>query len=734
MGAFEDKMASRERMLALHPGTAVAASGGSDGGPANSPGRLDVLIQEADEKDPLDYAEVRRIIGLPTIQKLTEEEFEVFCRREIAAEHFDAGFRYLRPQAEALIAYDLEGGLFAPIAVGWGKAGVALGIANRAFKKGLKKILLIVPAPAYYQMTRRDVPWWRSRVDFIVPVHGLGNRTAAQRMEIARSGKSGLYIMPDSLLSVKDTSELLELILAQLVIVDEAHRIKNYKSSAKVKRLMNYYNEHAPEFCVMSGTMTNKSIRDYHHMIRACLKNRCPLPYSTSLVAAWSLVLDAKVETPSIALMRQIQPILEWARGRIASGQIKSEPLGYDLAGLRKAYRHRLTSSPGVVATGEMELGTTLRFKNLPVPNHENAPGFDVVAKHFDNLRQLWVTPNGDPIDHKIHGYKWAYELSAGFYNELRWPSPEVYAERKKISLDQAENILDRAKLHHEAQGEFTKALRKWLDKRSKVRLDTPFLVTSDMDKHGAANVGSDLYGLWRCAKDLEFEGMPERDGAPVRLSSFKVDHVVAWAKALKAEDPRAGALVWVQNKEMGVWMHEALVAAGIAAIHAPQGDHANQVISEPDPVQNPRENRVWREEVATKIVTASITAHGASKNLQAFQHNFFLQTPRSSIVMEQAVGRTHRTGQEADELVMHTCHTLEFDHQNFAACLNDALYAHQIGSRQKLVYGNYETRPLGWTSEFLKENGFQPKHMLTAAQEKLKTEIFQGDAGKGEK
>jgi len=73
---------------------------------------------------------------------------------------------------------------------------------------------------------------------------------------------------------------------------------------------------------------------------------------------------------------------------------------------------------------------------------------------------------------------------------------------------------------------------------------------------------------------------------------------------------------------------------------------------------------------------------------------------------MEQAIGRTHRQGQKADQLIMNTNFTTEFDHEMFAAVIADSLYIAQTQNRQKLVYADYNPIPKKFSNAVLKERG----------------------------
>jgi hypothetical protein len=53
------------------------------------------------------------------------------------------------------------------------------------------------------------------------------------------------------------------------------------------------------------------------------------------------------------------------------------------------------------------------------------------------------------------------------------------------------------------------------------------------------------------------------------------------------------------------------------------------------------------------KPIIASIQANATGRNLQMFSSNLITSCPTSAATMEQLVGRTHRDGQEADEVTV---------------------------------------------------------------------------------
>lgn len=648
-----------------------------------------------------DVQEIQRIIDLP-IEKtqFSDAEVEAISRANMLATAFAAGKRLLEPQARAITAYDKMGGGFFPIGVGWGKTGISVMIAERAWKKGIGTIVLQVPPNVSSQLVTRDIGWWRQVVPISVPFHDLSGKSKAQRSRMAASGRKGCYILPYSLLSTEDSVELLEQIKPGLVICDEGHNLKNF-SAARTRRLMGYVVRHSPEMVVASGTITDKGIEDYHHLITAALGDQSPLPLSRMLAMQWGVVLNSGA-MPSDKQAGELVPLIEWARKHFPN-----EDLPPIVSGFRRAFRLRLTTAPGVVATGDQEIGVSLTLANAPIEKPERWAGYDELMGLIGLIEDEYVTPNGDEIQHAIHTHKWLSELSCGFYNELKWPEPGQWARRKGLDLETAAQHLDRAMRYHSALQVYSSELRDFLvNKNPPPGLDTPLAVGQAIYNGHTLDFPSKLVALWRKMHELDFEGRPERDSYAVRICSFKIDMATQWALDLPKGE---GGIVWYYHQEVGFWLVERMKEAGINVLHCPRGDN--------DTIRDPAH--------ANKVLVASIMSHGEGKNLQHFQHQFVIQWPRRARVAQQMLGRCHRTGQQADELVVWRADTLPFDVLNFAACLNDAVYQQQTtGVRQKMVFCTYTPLPLVFSPEFLREQGLQP-HELTVEQRNMLRDKF---------
>lgn len=674
--------------------------------------QLEHLAATKHERDPL-AKEIQRIVSLPIEGPPTKEEIEEFCRINTLAEQYLGGWRLFDCQVGAVMAYDFYEGGFFPIGVGWGKTLVTLMIAERAHQSNPKRsMLLLVPSQVYSQLTKHDISWARRMVPISVQFLFMGNKSRARRLAIARSRLPGCYILPYSCLSTTDSEELLNEIAPSLIIADEVHMLKNPKA-ARTMRVRRYLDKHNPNFVAMSGTITSRSIMDYWHLIKASLKDNCPLPLTGHIIRQWAAVLDSVpvvVDTSDESsgfYTEPIMPLVRWARKNWPDEEFKETTRGF-----RSAYKKRLTFAPGVVVTGEQEIGCSLVLTDTPVRNPEYDAGWDKLEEAVRVVRVDWEAPNGDEIDHAMHAYKWLYELSAGFYNDRYWPTPLAYSITKNISLELATELLEKAQHHHILLQLYKADLRRWINTRAKPKLDTPFLIGGDMERNGHKNVGRDLYDSWLTVKNAEFEGMPVRLTRPVRICAYKINDAVGWTLKLPKGE---GAILWYSNKEIGIWLVEALLEVGIDVVHCPAG--ANEEISAlGDPNAGGKGDR---------IVVASIGAHHIGKNLHAFHNQYIIQWPRSAVIAEQLLGRMHRNGQKADELIVHMVNSTELDIDNFAACLNDTAYIQETtGDRKKLMYATYDPLPKIIDPAILRQKGLSNK-MLTGDQLRILQDKF---------
>lgn len=645
------------------------------------------------EDDPRPaYREVYRIAGLEIHTRHTDAERSAFQEALIQKHARERGFAFKEQQVEALLTFDRLEGLFGPIGVGHGKTFISILCAALAFERGVRKSLLMVPPEVFSQLVLRDIPQARrDLVLFGLPFHYLGGETRARRRMIVTSDRRGCYIMPYSLLSVADTSFMLDTIQPELIIADEAHCLKNLKSSARSRRVRSYLEERDPKMVALSGTMTSKSVMDYWHLLVWCLGPGSALPLTQSLAIEWAGIIDSETSQHGGAEGADtgpLIPLIEWARAND-----KEHDYDRSQRGFRRAYAYRLRTTPGVVMSGDASCNASLLIHTRD-PGEPSAP----LKALMDGVVNDWLTPQGEPIEFGLHKFKWLNELTCGFWHELFWPEPGRYARTHRITVDEAVDRIARAKTHHEAAKLYHSELSKWLRDTHIKGVDTPMLVANHVRNHfgkPSLQVSPLVAALYMGMHELDFPERPERERRPVLVDDYKLRLAVEWAKE------KGHGIVWYHHQAVGSWLVEAMRKAGLDPLHCPAGDLANKSIAES----------------AGRLVVASSTAHHTGKNLQFHTQQLIVQWPRPAKVVEQLIGRTHRLGQEADSLTIDAALGGDFDFSVLAACLTDALYTHQSGGgEQKLVVAAWDPLPPTVPTSVMIERGIDPTNAEQAA------------------
>ena len=475
----------------------------------------------------------------------------------------------------------------------------------------------------------------------------------------------------------------------------------------------------------MSGTITNKSLDDYHHLITWALRDGSPVPHAHTTAMAWGTLIDSGSEYVNEHQAGPLRPLVRWA----ASSFQDKGPFKDTISDFRRAFKLRLMSAPGVVCTGDAEIGTSLMIEKCDTVR----PAGHQLVEFMRQVQEEFITPNGDEIDHAFHTYKWLSELTAGFYNLLLWPEPEQIAKKLGGDLSRAEEAIELGQEYHHHHQAWAKQVRIFCED-APLGIDTPMEVAKRINEQArredkkiqkaealmgliyeeSISFPEELTEPYWAMKEIERESnerfgfLVERLGQVCRVDDYKIKTAIEWAKKIQV-DQGEGCILWYYHNAVGDWLRDMAQEVGLDVLYAYAGENEEII----DPAN------------AGKVVIASMGAHGTGKNLQHFGEQCFVQWPRHAPLAEQVLGRTHRTGQQRDELVARRFDAGSFDSVNFAACLNDAVYIHQsTGQRQKLVFARYEPLPSVFSPEFLREQGADPK-MLNREQRLMMETLF---------
>lgn len=430
------------------------------------------------------------------------------------------------------------------------------------------------------------------RVMLIIPAK-LREKTRREFSKLSKHwrGPKRMHIMSYELLSRDRGLAELEAYRPDLVVADEAHKFKN-TSAACTKRIRRYLTKTHPDcgYVDMSGTIVKRSILEFYHRQNWALPDGAqPLPRPYNEVCDWADALDVG---PS-ALGRLMPGALMQLCNPEELAAVEAKPTkGAHIRAARSGFQRRLLSTPGVVGTEEMFDGAM----SIIMTGVEWTPG-DAVIDAFARLRATWELPDGHPIDQASTLWQAARCLIQGFY--YRWdPEPPVeWMQWRKEWGRMVREILHRYR-----------------------DIDSPMIAAREVEK-GRIPWASDTLAQWQAVRGIY---TPKTVAHWIDDAAYKF--CLDWAN-------KNTGLIWVNEVAMG----QRLLSEGGIPYYGAQGKCGKEFIE---------------DERAT--CAASIAANTEGRNLQhAFSKNLVVAPPPGGSVWEQMIGRTHREGQQADEVTV---------------------------------------------------------------------------------
>lgn len=304
-------------------------------------------------------------------------------------------------------------------------------------------------------------------------------------------------------------------------------------------------------------------------------------------------------------------------------------------AAVREGYRRRLTDTIGVVATSESWEGASL----LVAASHPKLP--DTVSDAIVKLKKTWEI-DGEEIEDAVRMSEFSRQLSVGFYYRWLWND----------GVKDLEWLRARADWHKEVRN----VLRL-----SRPGLDSPLLVTNAVKRGELPG----MLATWNAWQVVAGRYNPTPPVAPVWLNTFAAEAACEWGARQEA------GIIWYSRTAIGDKLEEFGVPVYGAGADA----------GEADPSIYP-------------VIACSIASQSTGKNLQRYRSNLVMEPPPSGASWEQLMGRTHRPGQQADEVTFEVfAHTGELMGSLYRA-VADAEYVFSTqGQRQKIL----AARRVGW-------------------------------------
>jgi len=569
-----------------------------------------------------DTPELKRIIELP--RRIWQEEiYEGMDVEQLVVALTDylkiqEGEQVLRPvQAKALQeAHDI-GGLFGPIPVGDGKTLISflVPVAMEA-----ERPLLVVPAKLR-EKTRRDF---------------LG---------LAEHWKRHPHIPVVSYekISRENGTRYLEDLNPDLIICDEAHRLRN-KTAAVTRRFSQWMEKH-PEtrMVAMSGTITNRSLLDFDHILRWCLPAELqPLPPPSMELNAWAAAVD----------------VIKPRENRMAAnpGALRklcnAEELQQGREGVRSAVRRRYQETPGVVASPGQEVDASLNIVLSLVDGYNDRILQLAHDLNGDPPEKRGKKPNGEVVTDRDLAVRWQIFrcLTSGFWYEWVPPPPKPWRKARGAWKKNVHDILAQDIVGLESE---------MLVARAVAGGDERWNFENDVYK---------TYAAWKAVRDTY-----EPDVQPVWEDVRMLHAIHEWTRTHRG-------IIWVSEVALGECIEETM---GLPYFRNLGLNKDKRPIEDVDPSEG--------------CVVASVSANSEGRNLQAWAENLVISPPPDGKTWQQLLGRTHRPGQEADEVWVDVFIGCKVEWQCFQQALRDAHYASKMEASKKLTYATIDRFEPPW-------------------------------------
>lgn len=554
------------------------------------------------------------------------------------------GQQIMRPAQAATLAelHDLRGavGILLP---GDGKTLVSF-LAPTVVRA--KRPLILVPANLR-KKTLRDFK--------VLSQHWTAPRAITidnyDKYDASREMYSGAVIESYEMLSRDSGQDILNLLQPDIIVADEAHRLKNLES-AVTKRVCRFMRgSESTVFLPMSGTVMVRSLLEFWHLMYFALRQHMPLPRVRAEVENWCDAIDEKknyspTKTLGGALFEFATPAdkLELQRMiHLAGGNnwVLGSPEGIAIA--RRSVQNRLDAAPGVIIAKDSEVTSSLLLTKL-----EWTPG--KAAQELIKKVREGETPNGDVIldenneKTKLKGaqsWRTARQLACGFFYSWDPPPPQEWLRQRKTYFKKLRYIL----MYNEQ------------------RLDTVFQIEQAIENRKIHN--PDLLKAfieWRQIRDTY-----EINTVATWVDDAILQHTMSWMHKHR----HTGGIVWTEHRAFGMKLSE-LTGVGFCA-----DDGCDQ-------------RGVLIDDYAGRMVIASIKGNGEGRNLQAWHRNLFVSIPPNGGTWEQVTARTHRFGNPVDCVYADwVSASYEYD-DGFKQALRDAQNIEQTtGLRQRILYAD---------------------------------------------
>ena len=529
-------------------------------------------------------------------------------------------------QAVALRELYEVGGLVAPIRVGGGKSLIIL---LATYLLDAKSVVLVTQAPLIREMrleyAKMEALGWLVRLPHMISYAKLGRKDAEH--------------------------ELTERLRPDVLIFDEAHKLKNLKGASSVRRVARAIKQLRPKVAMLSGSMVGDKLMDYWHLICWSLGQKAPVPLTHAEAETWAGALDESVD----------------AFSRVDLGALASLPDGF--------HAH-MRSRRGFVPT----IGGDCPAQILCSHWRPELP--DELQDLIERVDATGMRPDGELLE-DLERADCMVQLSQGFWYDWDPQPPDSWLDPRRACAKYIRTIIE---LHLDG-------------------FDSPLMVITALDQiaHGTGGLGPwteyKIKPEYQALDDSTDEDLPDAcyhkiehpaeqpgqyAGPHLPDAQIGIALLKAWRDVRDTFAPNTVAR-WISDEPLMQLVAAAPEGTLIWTRHSAAGRKLQELgVPYFGGGTDPRSH-------AGKTCAVSIAAHGTGKNLQGWNKNVCLTTPSNPNTLEQLMGRTHRPGQENDTVSFAFATPTEYQQNSLSRVRSRAAVAGEAaGIEHKITRGHW--------------------------------------------
>ena len=400
-------------------------------------------------------------------------------------------YRLTPIQFAALTAIYVAGGAFLMIGVGHGKTLIAM---LACLVLASKRPLIMVPAGL---------------------TEGLENERAKfePHFNIPDFG-----VLKYSELQTPQASLWLEGYQPDLIVCDEAHKLKN-QTRARTRRVLEYLGANPGcRFVVMSGTVTHESPRDFAHLCEGAFGDFSPMPRAGRTLDAWHAMISPKGK-PVFGDHEYVKPLIaQYPHARQSGNSTRQHA--------QSALFAHLAWSRGVVATVESSARCTIILRPLETPAMPSP-----VLEAIQRCRDTHENPRGIPFIDENEELRCIRQLESGFYYWTDFGSAPA-------------TLVDEWK---RARSEWMRALAHEVQTASVPGCDSPALITARVESGAADDYMIRTLRRWRAV---------EKQCSPFVRAEWISPYLLEDAIARQHFDPEP-SILWFKYRAQGEWLRK---------------------------------------------------------------------------------------------------------------------------------------------------------------------------------